>query len=217
MYQYKTVIFDLDGTLLDTLEDLRDSVNTALSAYQCRERSLDEIRTFVGNGIRNLLLQAVEGGDSHPDFERIFRLFREDYKKNCRNKTKPYDGIMDVLKKLKEDGIKLAVVSNKADFAVKELNEFYFKGLDMIAVGEKEGIRRKPAPDVIYQIIKELHAEKESVVYVGDSEVDIKTAKNAGIPCISVLWGFREKKFLKEQGGSIFAETPLELLDLLKS
>lgn len=217
MYRYQAVIFDLDGTLLDTLEDLKDSVNTALLTYGCKERSIDEIRAFVGNGIRNLLIQAVEGGSSHPDFENIFQAFKEDYKKNCKNKTKPYPGILEAVRQLKEEGIKLAVVSNKADFAVKELNEYYFKDLDMIATGEKEGVDRKPAPDVIYKTLKELHVEKENAVYVGDSEVDIKTAKNAGIPCISVLWGFREKQFLMEEGGSAFAETPEELISLLKN
>lgn len=216
MYQYKTVIFDLDGTLLDTLEDLKDSTNAALSAFGCKERTLEEVRKFVGNGIRNLMLQAVEGGDENPEFENIFQYFKDDYKKNCKNKTKPYPGIMKVLEELKEKGVKLAMVSNKADFAVKELNSWYFKNLGMLAVGEREGLRRKPAPDAVFQILKELSMDKESAVYVGDSEVDIKTAENAKIPCISVLWGFREKDFLKENGGTVFVETPEELLDLLK-
>lgn len=216
MYQYKTVIFDLDGTLLDTLEDLKDSTNAALSAFGCKERTLEEVRKFVGNGIRNLMLQAVEGGDENPEFENIFQYFKDDYKKNCKNKTKPYPGIMKVLEELKEKGVKLAMVSNKADFAVKELNSWYFKNLGMLAVGEREGVRRKPAPDAVFQILKELSADKESAVYVGDSEVDIKTAENAKIPCISVLWGFREKDFLKENGGTVFVETPEELLNLLK-
>lgn len=216
MYQYKTVIFDLDGTLLDTLEDLKDSTNAALSAFGCKERTLEEVRKFVGNGIRNLMLQAVEGGDENPEFENIFQYFKDDYKKNCKNKTKPYPGIMKVLEELKEKGVKLAMVSNKADFAVKELNSWYFKNLGMLAVGEREGVRRKPAPDAVFQILKELSTDKESAVYVGDSEVDIKTAENAKIPCISVLWGFREKDFLKENGGTVFVETPEELLNLLK-
>lgn len=216
MYRYQAVIFDLDGTLLDTLEDLKDSVNAALRAYGCRERSLDDIRCFLGNGIRNLMLRAVEGGDSHPEFEHIFQYFKEDYKKNCKNKTKPYDGIMEILRQLKEDGIRLAVVSNKADFAVKDLNLYYFQGLDMIAVGEREGVQRKPAPDVVFQTLKELQIEKDQAVYIGDSEVDILTAKNAGLPCISVLWGFRKKEFLEEQGGTLFAQNPEELLNLLR-
>ena len=157
----------------------------------------------------------MEGGSSHPEFENIFQYFQEDYKKNCKNKTKPYNGIMEVLKKLKENGTKLAVVSNKADFAVKDLNLFYFKDLDMIAIGEREGVKRKPSPDVVYETLKELQIEKEEAVYVGDSEVDIQTARNAEIPCISVLWGFRKKEFLMEQGGSVFVETPKEMLSLL--
>ena len=214
--KFELYVFDLDGTLLDTLEDLKDSVNAALFAYGCKERSLEEVRNFVGNGIRNLMLQAVEGGNAHPEFENIFQYFKDDYKKNCKNKTKPYSGIMDVLKQLKRDGVKLAMVSNKADFAVKELNLYYFKDLDMIAAGEKEGVRRKPAPDAVFQALKELNVDKEHAVYVGDSDVDIQTANNAEIPCISVLWGFREKEFLVEQGGKVFAETPKELLCLLQ-
>ncbi len=216
MSQYEAVIFDLDGTLLNTLEDLADSVNYALEAYDCPTKSIEQVRNYVGNGIRKLIERSVEGGEEHPKFEDIFRTFREHYKENCRNKTKPYDGTTEVLRALKEQGTKLAIVSNKADFAVKELNESYFGEFHMVAIGEKEGIQRKPAPDTVYQALHELSVTSERAVYVGDSDVDIMTAKNAGLPCISVLWGFRDKEFLTEHGAGCFAETPADILHLLE-
>lgn len=216
MRKYKAVIFDLDGTLLDTLEDLADSVNAALKAYNCPQKSLEEVRTYVGNGIRNLMLRAVEGGENHPQFEEIFLAFQTYYKKNSRNKTKPYEGIMEVISKLSAQGIKLAIVSNKADFAVKELNPYYFGDYFKSAIGEKEGISRKPAPDTVFYAAKELEVSLEESIFVGDSEVDADTAKNAGIPCIGVLWGFRDKKILEEHGVKYFAEKPMDILQFLE-
>ncbi len=216
MYRQKAVIFDLDGTLLDTLEDLTDSVNYALKAYGCPQKSIEQVRMYVGNGIRNLMKRAVEGGEMHPQFENIFQAFQEDYKKNSRNKTKPYEGILEVLRTLHEQNIKLAIVSNKADFAVKELNTYYFGEFAMTAIGEKEGVRRKPAPDTVFQAIKELGVSVEESVFVGDSDVDMDTAKNAGIPCIGVLWGFRDKELLKAHGAKYFAEKPVDILKVLK-
>lgn len=216
-YQYEAVVFDLDGTLLDTLEDLKDSVNAALQAYGCPERSLDEVRRFVGNGIRKLIERCLEGGEEHSEFENIFHAFQVDYKKNCMNKTKPYDGIIEMIRALKEDGVKVAIVSNKADFAVKELNEYYFKEFELPAIGEKENVRRKPAPDTVFQALEELSASRERAIYVGDSDVDIMTAENAGIPCISVLWGFRNREFLEERRARYFAEKPEDVLRLLEN
>lgn len=215
-YQYEAVIFDLDGTLLDTLEDLKDSVNAAMQMYGCPERSLDEVRRFVGNGIRKLIERCLDGGEKHPEFENIFQAFQADYKKNCMNKTKPYDGVPEMIRDLKEDGVKVAIVSNKADFAVKELNEYYFKKFDLPAIGEKENVRRKPAPDTVFQALEELSVSRERAIYVGDSDVDIMTADNAGIPCISVLWGFRSRKFLEERHAKYFAEKPEDVLHLLE-
>lgn len=212
----KAVIFDLDGTLLDTLEDLADSVNAVLKAYDCPQRTIEEVRMFVGNGIRNLMKLAVKDGENHPKFEEIFEAFKKHYAQNSRNKTKPYDGILEILQILHKDGIKLAIVSNKADFAVKDLNEYYFGEYVMTAIGEREGIRRKPSPDTVFEAMKELGVTTEETIFVGDSEVDADTAKNANLTCIGVLWGFREKQILKEHGIKYFAETPSDIINIIK-
>lgn len=216
MKKYRAVVFDLDGTLLNTLEDLTDSVNAALAAFGQPQKTIEQIRTYVGNGIRNLMKRSVKDGEANPDFEKIFQKFREHYKEHCQDKTKPYDGIRDLLRTLKAEGIKMAIVSNKADFAVKELNEYYFKGFDMTAIGEREGIARKPAPDSVFQALQELGVSSDQAVYVGDSEVDLETAKRAGLPCISVLWGFREEELLKEHGAEHLARTADDLCSLLE-
>ena len=215
MNQWEAVIFDLDGTLLDTIEDLADSVNAALEMYQYPTKSLHQIRTYVGNGIRKLIERSLGAGTENPDFDNIFQAFREHYKDNCQNKTKPYAGVTEMLRSLKAEGRKLAIVSNKADFAVKKLNETYFKEFAMTAIGEQAEMKRKPAPDMVLQALKELGISKEKAVYIGDSEVDIQTAANAGIPCISVLWGFRSKELLEEHGAERFAKTPEDIMKLL--
>lgn len=215
MRKYEGAVFDLDGTLLDTLEDLTDSVNAALALHHEPEKTIGQIRTYVGNGIRNLIIRCLSGGESHPDFESVLQAFRNDYKKNCRNKTKPYPGVIDLIRTLQNEGIKLAIVSNKADFAVKELNEHYFQEFQMTAIGEREGIKRKPAPDTVYQALKEIGVSPRRAVYVGDSEVDIQTAKNANMPCISVLWGFRSREFLEERHADCFAKTAKDVYDLI--
>ncbi len=217
MGKYEAVIFDLDGTLLDTLEDRTDSVNAALACCHCPQKSIDQICAYVGNGIRNLIQRSLEGGEDHPDFEHIYQAFRTHYKANCKNKTKPYDGVTKLLRTLKERGIKMAIVSNKADFAVKELNAYYFKEFDITAIGEKEGVRRKPSPDTLYEAMRILGVSAENTVYVGDSEVDVETAANAKVPCISVLWGFRSKEVLLEHDAKYFAETADDLLRLLEN
>lgn len=216
MIKYEAVIFDLDGTLLNTLEDLTDSVNAALSAYGHPQKTIGQIQTYVGNGIRTLIKRSVAGGEFDSDFENIFQTFKEYYKVHCQDKTKPYDGIRDLLQTLKAKGMKMAIVSNKADFAVKELNQYYFKEFDMAAIGEREGIARKPAPDSVLMALQELGVPAEKAVYIGDSEVDLETAANAKIPCISVLWGFREKRILEEHGAEYFAETADEIYSLLE-
>lgn len=213
----KAVIFDLDGTLLDTIDDLADSVNAALKICQYPARSVSQIRTYVGNGIRRLIECSLEDGAANQDFEKVFQSFREHYKDNCQNKTKPYDGVVELLHSLKTEGMKTAIVSNKADFAVKKLNRAYFEEFAMTAIGEQEGVRRKPAPDMLFQALKELGVSKEEAVYVGDSEVDVETASNAGIPCISVLWGFRSKELLEEHGAEYFVKTPKDVMALIKS
>lgn len=216
MKQYDTVIFDLDGTLLNTLEDLKDAVNYALSVCGMPERSLEEVRRFVGNGIRKLMQRAVPGGEENPEFEHAFAEFQAYYKEHCNDNTKPYPGVISMLAELKKKGYHLAIVSNKADFAVKELQEIYFTGAVEAAIGEREGVARKPAKDTVMQALHEMNMPTEGAVYVGDSDVDIMTAANAGIPCISVTWGFRDRKFLKEHGAVQFADNTEELMRLIE-
>ena len=215
MGKYDTVIFDLDGTLLNTLEDLKDSVNYALESAGMPLRTLEEVRGFVGNGVKRLMELAVEGGMENPKFEEVFEVFRQYYSGHCNDKTGLYPHIMELLEALNRRGYKLAIVSNKYYDAVQELKELYFKEYISVAIGEKEGIRKKPAPDTVIEALKELGSRRESSVYVGDSEVDIATAKNAGMDCIVVTWGFRTKEEQKRAGGRVFADDPLEILDLL--
>lgn len=213
--QIKAVIFDLDGTLLNTLYDLTDSVNWALEKYGLPKRSMEEVRSFVGNGLRNLMLQAVPEGEDNPVFEELFEFFREYYKTHCNIKTVPYEGILELLKELKNRDIKMAIVSNKIDAGVKELNTIYFSDYVEVAIGEREGIGRKPAPDSVFEALRLLGVDAEHAVYVGDSDVDIQTAKNAKVRCVSVTWGFRDEAFLMENGADIMIDRPVELLKYL--
>ncbi len=216
MNKYDTIIFDMDGTILDTLEDLQDAVNYALEKLGMPKRTLEEIRQFVGNGVRRLMELSVPDGLENPRFEEAFLLFKEYYGEHCNDKTKVYDGIMELMHDLKEEGYALAIVSNKLDSAVKDLNEKYFGKYVHVAIGDCEGMARKPAPDTVFAALRELGKTAETAVYIGDSEVDLATAKNSGLPCISVLWGFRDKAFLEEQGGTQFAKTPEEVKQFLK-
>lgn len=209
----KAIVFDLDGTLLDTLDDLTDSVNTALEKYGFPLRTKEEVRRFVGNGLRNLMTQAVPNGDSAPEFEELFVFFKDYYKSHCDIKTGPYEGIMELLEELHKREIKMAIVSNKFDLGVKALNEKFFAKYIDVAIGEREGIGRKPAPDSTNEALRLLGVEKSEAVYVGDSDVDIKTAKNAEIACVCVSWGFRDKEFLLEQGAKMVISHPMELLE----
>lgn len=214
--RYDTVIFDLDGTLLDTLEDLRDAVNYALRVHGMPERTLAEIRGFVGNGVRKLLMRSVPDGEENPEFESVFQTFREYYVLHSNDKTRAYEGVAELMQRLRDAGYALAIVSNKLDAAVKDLNRIYFGGIVDTAIGERAGTARKPAPDMVFAALEELGKTRETAVYVGDSEVDIKTAQGAGLPCISVLWGFREREFLAAQGAHTFAETPEDVWELLE-
>ncbi len=212
-----TVIFDLDGTLLNTLEDLTDATNAALRKHGKPERSIAEVRRFVGNGVRLLIERAVPVGTSDAETDEIFADFKEHYALHCNDKTKPYDGVLEVMKQLKEAGYRTAIVSNKIDSAVKELSEIYFKGLADVAIGERPGVARKPAADMVEIALKELGAQKAESVYVGDSEVDYATAVNSGLPCISVLWGFRDRDFLEEKGAHCFVEDAQSLFLKIKN
>lgn len=212
---YKLAVFDMDGTILDTLEDLKDSVNYALSECGYPQRTYDEVRRFVGNGIRKLIERAVPEGVSVSDIDRVHEVFTGYYKVHCADKTKAYDGIKPLLEQLRANGIKTAVVSNKADYGVQELCKEYFDGLFDYAVGEREGIRRKPAPDSVNEALRMLGIPKNEAVYIGDSDVDFETAVNAGLPCISVLWGFRDEEFLRSKGASLFVHKPSEILNIV--
>ncbi len=211
------VIFDLDGTLLNTLEDLCDSTNYALAKYGFPPRTLDEVRCFVGNGVRKLIERAIPQGELNPVFADCLEVFKNHYKDNMYNKTAPYPGIAEMLGTLKQKGIKTAVVSNKFDAAVKELCQNYFAGLIDTAIGENEaeGIRKKPAPDSILKVVKELQTDLRHVIYAGDSETDVQTAKNAGIECIGCTWGFRSRDVLENEGANYLVNSPNEIPEII--
>ena len=216
MKKYDTVIFDLDGTLLNTLEDLADAVNFVMREHQYPERTIDEVRRFVGNGIRRLMEQAVPETVSGDEFEQVFEQFKNYYTEHCQIKTCAYDGIMPLLEDLYEKGYVMAIVSNKNHAAVCELNDIYFKEYIKVAIGQKDGIRKKPAPDTVLQALKELGKEKETAIYVGDSEVDFATAENTGMDCVLVTWGFRTVEELAEFSPTVFINRPEELLGVLE-
>ncbi len=212
-----TVIFDLDGTLLYTLEDLKNSVNYALSKHGMETCSLGEIQYRVGNGVRKLVERCVPEGEANPKFEQVFADFKEHYQIHCNDNSGPYDGIDELLHELKKQGYKLAIVSNKFMDATKELADLYFKDTIDVAIGESPKIKKKPAPDTVIEAMKILGVTKEQCVYVGDSDVDIKTAENSGMPCISCGWGFRTRQEQIEAGGKIFVDKPMEILDIIKN
>lgn len=213
--KYKLAIFDLDGTILDTIEDLTDSVNFSLQECSYPIRTITEIRSFVGNGIRKLIERSLPPGIPESEIDRVHGIFAPYYKEHCNVKTHAYDGTHELLRTLRENGIKTAVLSNKADFAVQPLIRQYFDGLFDMVLGERAGVPRKPAPDGIYDILEHFQAEKSDTVYIGDSNVDIETARNAGIPCISVDWGFRDRSHLLECGAETIVSSPMEIAALL--
>ncbi len=213
----KIVIFDLDGTLLNTLDDLSDSTNYALSKFGYPTRTIEEVRQFVGNGVAKLIERAIPDGKNNSNFEKCLSIFKENYAQNMYNKTAPYNGIIEMLSNLKSKGIKIAVVSNKFDLAVKELCKKYFEGFIDFAAGENEaqGINKKPAPDTVLSVLRKFSFSPEDAIYVGDSDVDIMTAKNSKMPCISVTWGFRDEKFLLKSGATILINAPSEIYNHL--
>lgn len=208
---YKTYIFDLDGTLLNTLGDLTASCNYALRTNGLPERTVNEVRQFVGNGVKKLMERAVPHGLENPLFEQVLTDFRQHYMKHGLDTTRPYPEVMDMLERLHCKGKNIAVVSNKFHSATNELCRHFFSDYISVAIGEQESIRKKPAPDTVLEALHQLHASKDSAVYIGDSDVDIMTARNCGIPCISVLWGFRDKDFLSAHGATHFVASPAEI------
>lgn len=217
--QYDTVIFDLDGTLLNTLEDLADSVNAALTHFGRPERTLDEVRQFVGNGVLNLMTKAVPEGQEAEDFQQIYEWFKRYYSAHSEVKTRAYEGISELLQQLSAHNYKMAIVSNKFHDAVCQLSEKYFGSLLPVSIGENEaaGIRKKPAPDTVFTALERLGSTVEHAVYVGDSEVDAATARNAGMDCILVSWGFRERKLLASLEPLAIADKPSDILEILNS
>lgn len=210
-----TLVFDMDGTVLNTLEDLTISMNYVLDRFGMPKRTQKEFRLFFGNGIKEALRLSLPEGTSPEILDDMIPIFKEHYDAHCLDNTGPYDGIIDLMKELKTKGYKMAIVSNKIDSAVKELHQRFFADSVDVSIGEQPGINRKPAPDMVEMALKELGSTKEESVYIGDSEVDFLTAKNSELPCISVLWGFRDKKYLIEQGAYCFAEKPADIIDIL--
>ena len=205
-------IFDLDGTLLNTLNDLAASTNYALRWAGMPEHSVDDVRRFVGNGVKKLMERAIPDGLDNPKFDETYATFRKHYLEHSLDTTKPYSGIPEVLAELKRRGKKLAIVSNKFYAATQELARHFFPETIEVAIGERENIRKKPAPDTVLEAMRQLGVGKEGTVYIGDSDVDIDTARNVGVPCISVLWGFRARDFLIEHGATHLISKPEELL-----
>lgn len=213
--KFDTIIFDLDGTLLNTLFDLKESTNFALKKYGYQEKTIDEVRMFVGNGVAKLIERALPDGINNPAYKNCLEDFKKDYKIRMYDHTAPYEGILEMLEKLNAAGIKTAVVSNKFDAAVKELCKKYFGKRIPVAIGESENVKKKPAPDSVLRAMDLLHARKDKTIYCGDSDVDVQTAKNSGLPCIGVSWGFRDKALLEKEGADYIVDSPNELISLL--
>ena len=213
--KYSAVIFDLDGTLTDTLADLKNSVNFALLQFGFPERTTEEIRSFVGNGVRRLIYLSVPENTPEEITERCLSAFKEHYAANSLVETKPYDGIIEVLTELKNKGIKTAVVTNKMQSAAVDIVECFFGNMIDVTVGQVDGIAQKPQPDGIYKALEILGVSKENAIYIGDSEVDCITAENAGVMCIGVTWGFRDRNVLIENNACFIADSTKELLRLI--
>lgn len=207
----KLIVFDMDGTILDTLEDLKNSLNFALTANGLPERTLEEVRRFVGNGIGKLIERGVPDDATPEQIAGVKAAFYPHYTLHCNDHTRPYDGIPQTITALRRAGYMTAVVSNKADFAVQDLCRIWFDGLFDAAVGEKEGLRRKPAPDSVFEVCRQLKVSVSEAIYIGDSEVDLQTARNADMAVISVSWGFRDEGFLQECGADRIVSTTEEL------
>lgn len=217
MSKYTTIIFDLDGTLMNTLDDLTISTNHALSQMGFTTRTIDEVRQFLGNGVRTLIEMALPEKTTEDTIERTISCFLQHYTSHCKDHSRPYDGILELLSSLKKMGVKMAIVSNKPDVEVKKLNAEHFAEFIDVALGENEksGIPRKPSPAMVYEAINQLGAEPEKCLYVGDSDVDILTARNAGIDCLSVTWGFKTAEFLSQFGAAKMIDAPSQMLKII--
>lgn len=213
--KYKAVIFDMDGTILNTLEDLKNATNYSLRQFGMPERSLEEVRMFVGNGIRKLVERAVPAGTQKEKIDQILDVFLEYYEIHSADNTSPYPGILELVEKLKKSGIKTAVSTNKADVPAQELGREYFNGIFDLIVGQQDGLKVKPAPDSVNKILSILDIQKKDAIYIGDSDVDVQTAKNSGLDFIGVSWGFRGREFLEKNGAKNIVDNANEILDLV--
>ena len=213
--KYRLAIFDMDGTILDTIRDLTDALNHTLKAFGYPGHPVSEVMFMVGNGIHKLIERALPEGTSKEETDRIYEAYLPYYQEHCADATRPYEGIVDTIRTLRASGILTAVVSNKKDAAVRELCEIYFKDCFHACVGERDGVKRKPEPDSVFEVLRKLGVKKEEAVYIGDSDVDLKTAENAGMDVIAVTWGFRSREFLKEHGATVFAGKPEDLIPLI--
>lgn len=214
--KYTTIIFDLDGTLLNTLADLAAATNHALAEHKLPQRTTDEVRRFVGNGIRKLIERAVPADTPAELQEEVFSSFNRYYKQHCADSTRPYEGVPQLLQQLRTAGCRTAIVSNKADYGVQALAKQYFDGQLDAACGERAGITKKPAPDMLLAIMQQLKAEPASTIYIGDSDTDLDTARNAGVACIGACWGFRGRAFLEAHGAKLLAENVGDIWELIK-
>ncbi|MDD7295624.1 MAG: HAD family hydrolase [Oscillospiraceae bacterium] len=213
--QYQLAIFDMDGTILNTLQDLTNSLNAALAKSGYPQHTAEEVRFFVGNGIRKLIERGVPAGTPVEQIDTVHHDFTAHYQVHCADTTQPYDGIPELLQTLRRAGCKTAVVSNKADYAVQELCKQYFDGMFDFAVGEREKILKKPAPDSVNEVLQKLQIDRKQAVYIGDSDVDVQTAKNAAMDGIFVEWGFRSKEFLLEHGAVLTVSAPNEIAHII--
>lgn len=211
----KAVIFDMDGTILNTIDDIAGAVNYILSKYDMPLRTVEEVKFFVGNGLKKTLLRSVPEGTDEEFVDSVYTEFTTYYKSHSRENTKPYEGIVEAIRELKGKGYRLAVVSNKRHEAVLELCDEFFDGCFDEAMGDQEGIKIKPAPDMVESVLKKMNCTKAEAIYVGDSDVDIMTAVNSGLDCISVSWGFRSREFLLEHNAKTIIDSPNELLSIL--
>jgi phosphoglycolate phosphatase len=215
--KYKAILFDMDGTLLNTIEDIADSLNFVLEKYGCPQRTINEVMHMVGSGASKLVERALPDGKDNKQFDEILKAYNNYYFEHCNIKTGPYTHILELLKELKKAGHKMAIVSNKPMDAIQELKDQYFSEYVDVAIGVTDKLKRKPAPDECLEAMRLLEVEKEDCIYVGDSDIDHLTAVNTGLPCISCLWGFRTKEELLEAGaeGNFFVSDPMEILEIV--
>lgn len=213
--KYELLVFDMDGTILNTLVDIMDAVNYSLSNMGFSERSYEQVRSYVGNGARVLMTKALGDNATKEMIEKGVEYFRSYYNVHCKDKTAPYDGIMDLLHKVKDLGYKLAVVSNKPDDAVKILVDKYFDNVFDFSLGERADIEKKPAPDMVNLCLKELNVDRNKAIYIGDSDVDYNTAKNSGLDVILVTWGFKDRSFLETFNANNYADKPEDILSFI--